>query len=113
MRRGQFPRPHHALGADNLRKPLDALRDEVWAFDEVRCVAHDAGHEDQVVRDEVTLLVPDCPFVLVARIGRLERDLPDIRAEHRLQDVLELNVGRVWPCHEPQHRCSLICVNAR
>ena len=58
-------------------------------------MADDAGHEDEVVGDEVLVLLPHRPLVLVTGVGRLERDLSDVRAQHRLQDVLQFDVGRV------------------
>ena len=84
-----------ALGADDLRETLDALCDELRVLDEVGRVADHAGNQDEVLGDDVLVLFPDCPLMFVTCVGGLERDLADVRAQDGLEDVLELDIGRV------------------
>ena len=60
---------HHPVTADHVRQPHQALGDELWVFDHVGVVRHDAGDEDLVLRQRHVF--PDLPLVLVPRVGLL------------------------------------------
>jgi hypothetical protein len=88
-----------AVGADDVGEPADALRDQLGVLHDVRRVADDAGHEHQVVGHGG--IRPRAELVLVADVAGLERDRADVRLQHDGQDVLQLDVGGVRPCHDP------------
>ena len=60
----RFSRP------DTRGKPEEPLGDQLRMLDHVGAVAHDAWHEN-LARRELHVL-PHLPFVLVARVGRLD-----------------------------------------
>ena len=65
-------RGDHALGPDDLREALDALGDELGVLDQVGRVSDDAWHQHEIVGNQVRVLLPDGPPVLVARVRGLE-----------------------------------------
>ena len=55
-----------ALAPDHAGEALDALRHQLRMLDQVDAMRHHAGHQDLVVGQ--LHLLPDLPFVLVARV---------------------------------------------
>jgi hypothetical protein len=74
------------LAADDPRETADPFGDQFFMLDDVRGVGDDAG--DQHLALGQLHMLPDAPFVLVARIGRLKGIGAGIDAEQRLDDVL-------------------------
>jgi hypothetical protein len=65
-------RGDHTLGTHDLREALDALRDEVGVFDDVRGMADHTGDEDEIVGNGG--IRPHAELVLMTDVGGLERD---------------------------------------
>ena len=61
----------HALAPDHTGEALDALRHQFRMLDQVDAMRHHAGHQDLVVGQ--LHLLPDLPFVLVARVRALDK----------------------------------------
>ena len=82
-----FSRPTHS------RESQDALGDKLRMFDDVRAVADDAGNQDLAFRQFDVL--PDPPFVFVARIGGLDEIGAGADFQNEIDDLPQGNVGRV------------------
>src|SRR5256885_15293395 len=61
---------HQVLASDELAYPNEPLGHQLRMLDDVRGVADDAGHQ-RLAAWQLDLL-PDAPFVLVARVGALD-----------------------------------------
>src|ERR1700680_4862494 len=81
------------LAADQPRELEDAFGNKLRMLDHVGAVADNAGRQHLAV-GQLNVL-PDTPFVLVARISRLNEigARPDL--ENKIDYLLEGNVGRV------------------
>src|SRR5208337_4789948 len=64
-------------------------------LDHVRLMRDDAGNELAALRQ--LHLLPDAPFMLMARIGHFQEITADPHLQNEIDDVLELNVEGVGP----------------
>jgi len=69
----------HIVAADDLGQPDQALGDQLRVLDNVGGVADDAGDEFATGRQLDVL--PDRPFVLVARVGLLDAVMADLHLQ--------------------------------
>ena len=87
----------HILAPDEARVAHEALGDEIGVLDEIGAMADDAGDEGRAVGQ--LQILEDPPFVLVTRVGGLNRIAPGIDPENEVNDVLEREIGRA-SCRE-------------
>ncbi len=80
----------HAVAADDTRVTLDPLRHELGVLDKLHAMRHHARNEDDVVGE--LRLLPHRPFMLMARIGCLERERLCVDAQHQVDVVPQLHV---------------------
>src|SRR5579862_3325993 len=85
----------HVLAADETGIAHQPLGHQIGVLDEVGAVADNAGNEDRAV-GQLDLL-EDAPFVLVARVGGLDRIAAGVDAEDQVDDVAQRNVVMVRP----------------
>src|SRR3954467_3134728 len=83
----------HVLAPDEAGQPDDALGDEFGMLDDVGGVTDHAGNQRRILRQ--LELFPQSPFMLVARIGELDRVSAGAYLQHEVGDILERDVGRV------------------
>src|SRR5690606_25211406 len=81
------------VGADDRGEGLDAVGDELGMLHDVGRVPPDA--RDHLLACGQLHLAPQLPLVLVPCVGRLERVGAGVHLEHEVDDVPELDVGRV------------------
>ena len=85
----------HVLAPQEFRVTHNALGHQFGMLDDIRRVADDAGDQNLPVRQ--FHILPDFPFVLVARIGAFDQERADIRLHQNVHDVLQRHVGGVRP----------------
>ena len=78
------------LAPDCLRKAADALGDQLGMLDDIRGMRDDAG-DDRFAFGQFHL-GPHFPFMLVARVGGLERVGACIDPQHDIDQMLQLHV---------------------
>src|SRR5262245_26043107 len=81
------------LAADQPRVAQDPLGHQLWVFDAIRRVGDDARDEDLASRKLDAF--PDVVLVLVARVGRLEREGARLDLENDLHDLPQRRIRRV------------------
>src|SRR4051812_23861513 len=83
----------HVLAPDEAGQPDDALGDEFGMLDDVGGVADHAGNQHRILRQ--LELFPQSPFMLVPRIGELDRVSARAYLQHEVGDILERDVRHV------------------
>src|SRR5690606_31529177 len=83
----------HVLATHELREVLDAVGNQLRVLDDVRCMTNDT-RDDDLALGELHVL-PDLPLVLMAGVRALEAERLRVDLEHEVDDVLELDIGRV------------------
>ena len=86
---------HQVLTPDQLADAHQPLGDEFRMLHYVGGVADDAGHQRLAARQ--LDLLPDAPFVLVARVGALDEIGPGFDFQHEVDDILQRHVGGMRP----------------
>ena len=73
-------------------------------LDHVGGVTDDTGNQD-LPGAEFSIL-PDLPFMLVARVGTLDDISADFHLQDQVDNVLERNIAGVRARQLPQHTCD-------
>ena len=84
---------HHAVTADDVGIAQQPLGHELGMLDDVGRMCDEPRHQHLACGQRHVL--PHLPFVLVARIGRLETISADIDPQHEIDDVLDRHVEHV------------------
>src|SRR5512145_707116 len=81
------------LPSDEPREAHDALADQLRVLDDIGCVADHSGNEYRAIRKPG--FSPHAPFVLVARVGRLDQVGAGAHAQDEVDDVLQWYIRSV------------------
>ena len=85
----------HVLAPDKIRESHDPLGDQLGMLHHVRAVADHTGRQHFAFGK--FYILPDAPFVLVARVGRLDQVCTGAYLEDQVDDFLERHIGGMRP----------------